>query len=291
MKGSPGARLRELLARPEILLTPGAYDAMVARLIEQAGFPAVYISGAGVSNSLLGQPDIGLVSMTEMADRAAYICDVVQVPVVADIDNGYGNALNVRRTIRSFERAGVAGVQLEDQVLPKRCGHMSGKQVITTDEMVGKVKAALDARHDQNLVLMARTDAVAVEGLDRAIERGQRYLEAGADVIFIEAPESEAEMRRICREIDAPLVANMVEGGRTPMRTTVELQEIGYRWVVFPGAAMRTITRALTSMLKVLKEHGTTAPYLAKMFSFTELNQLMGLDEWKELEAKYKANA
>ncbi|MFQ5905630.1 MAG: oxaloacetate decarboxylase, partial [bacterium] len=236
---SPRQRLRELLSCEEILVAPGAYDALLAKLVEQSGFEAVYMTGAGIANSLLGQPDVGLVTLTEMAARAAHIANAVNVPVLADADTGYGNAVNVIRTVRAYEQAGIAAIQLEDQVTPKKCGHFTGREVISVDEMVGKIRAAAYARQDPDFAIIARTDARTDLGLEEAIDRGQRYAEAGADIVFVESPESVEEMRAITAAIDAPLLANMVETGRTPLLSARELQEIGYKIVIFPGSLTR----------------------------------------------------
>lgn len=288
----PTTRLRQLLAREKILVAPGAYDALVAKIIAKVGFEAIYMTGAGISYTCLGTPDIGLLTMTEMVQRAAYICEATELPVMADGDTGYGNALNVIRTVRDYERAGVACIQLEDQILPKRCGHLSGKALVSVEEMVGKIKAACDARRDPDFLIMARTDARAVEGLDAALERGHRYIEAGADILFIEAPQSKEEMERICREFHGvPLLANMVEGGKTPLLTAGELQDIGYKIVIFPGAATRLVAKALTELMVELKAKGTTREYLERMYIFDELNEILGLQVFKELEKKFLPQA
>jgi len=225
---------KKLVLDDEILVLPGAYDALSAKIVEQAGFKAVTLGGYPASGSLLAKPDVSLLTMTEMVDHARYISEAVDIPLFVDGDTGHGNVTNVARTVREFERAGVAGLFIEDQGFPKRCGHMEGKQVISTEEMVVKIKAAVDARRDDDLMLMARTDSLAVYGIDAAIERAGRFTEAGADIIFIEAPASLEDMRRVCREVKAPMMANMVEGGKTPMITATELQRIGYRIAAFP---------------------------------------------------------
>src|SRR2546427_3233237 len=217
-------RLRALLNAPGLIIAPGAYDGLSARLVEQAGFDVVYMTGSGAANSLLGEPDLGLTTMTEMANQAVRICAATSLPVIADADTGYGGPLNVRRTVQEYERAGVAGLHIEDQVFPKRCGHFEGKQVIPVEEMVGKIRAALDARTDPNLVIIARSDAAAVEGLDAALARGHAYEDAGADALFIEAPRALDELRAIGRSFHVPLVANMVEGGATPLQPAAELE-------------------------------------------------------------------
>lgn len=288
---SNGKRLRELLAQNEIVVAPGAHDALIAKIIAKAGFKALYLTGAGVAYTTLGKPDIGLITMTEMVQKAAYICEAAGIPVIADGDTGYGNALNVIRTVREYERAGVACIQLEDQVMPKRCGHMSGKALVSTGEMVGKIKAACDARHDQDFLIMARTDAIGVEGLEGAMERAHRYREAGADVLFIEAPPSVEDMKRMCREFaGVPLLANMVEGGKTPLFPAEELQAMGYKMVIYPGAAARVIAKAVTGLMGELKSKGSTRDYLDHMFIFGELNEILDLSTIRDEEKKYAAN-
>jgi methylisocitrate lyase len=279
-------RFRRLIEDKEILVLPGAHDALAARLIEQAGFAALTAGGYSATATLLGQPDTGQLSMTEMADFYARVCDNVSLPVFADADTGYGNVTNVARTVRAYERAGVAGLFVEDQVAPKRCGHMAGKAVIPAEEMVGKVKAALDARVDPDLVIMARTDALTVNGLDDAIERAQLYREAGADLIFVESPRNVAEMRRICSEIDAPLLANNVEAGLSPILPAAELQKIGYAAVAFPVAATYAVARAVGELMATLKRDGTTAAYRRRMLSFDEFNALVGLPALRRAEAE-----
>lgn len=268
-------------------MVPGAYDALTAMLVEQAGFEAVYLTGAGVSYSLLGKPDLGLVTASEMVSRAYYICEAVQIPVIADGDTGYGNALNVMRTVKDYERAGVAAIQLEDQVFPKRCGHLTNKSVISADEMIGKIKAATDARVDENLLIIARTDARAMHGLEEAIERAQRYAEAGADVIFVEAPESVDELRRIAQEVKKPLVANMVEKGKTPFLFAEELEEIGYRIVIYPNSVTRMIVKAAQELYSELKRKGSTQGLAHRMLSFDQLNNLLNIQHFREAEMRY----
>src|SRR5262245_43661310 len=250
------ARLRELLDRPGIIIAPGAYDGLSARLVEQTGFDVVYMSGSGAANSLLGEPDLGLTTMSEMADQAARIAAATRLPVISDADTGYGGPLNVRRTVQEYERAGAAGLHLEDQVFPKRCGHFEGKEVIPTDEMVGKIKAALDARVDPDLVIIARSDAVAVEGLDAALERAHAYEEAGADMLFVEAPHSVDELRAIAQAFRVPLVANMVEGGSTPLLPDPELEAMGFKLVLHAGTLLRAAAFAVQEALAHLRQHG-----------------------------------
>ena len=279
-------RFRRLVEAKEILVLPGAYDALTARVVEQAGFKAVSAGGYTATASLLGQPDTGQLTMSEMADYYARLCDATSLPVFADAYTGYGNVTNVARTLRAYERAGVAGLFIEDQVSPKRCGHMAGKAVIPPEEMVAKIKAALDARRDQDLVIMARTDALAVNSVDDAIRRGQLYREAGADMIFVEAPRTVAEMRRICREIEGPKMANNIEGGLTPFLPAPELEKIGYAMVAFVLGITFAIARTAQELAATLKRDGTTAAFRRRMASFDEFNALVGLKELRKREAE-----
>jgi carboxyvinyl-carboxyphosphonate phosphorylmutase len=283
----PTTRLRALLQRPRILLAPGAWDALSARLIQQAGFEAVYMTGAGVTISLLGGPDVGLTTMSEMVDQARRIAAATDLPVIADADTGYGNALNVMRTIREFERAGVAGVHLEDQVAPKKCGHFEGKRLISEEEMAGKIGAAVEARQDPDFVLIARVDARAVAGIDEAIRRGRRYRQAGADVIFIEAPASVDELRLVGRSFDCPLLANMVEGGKTPLLPAEELEALGFRLAIFPGSLYRAAVPAIRRTLEELRAKGTTQGVLDQILDFRGRNELTGLARVYELERRF----
>jgi 2,3-dimethylmalate lyase len=285
----PGPRrLRELLARPEPLLAPGAFDSLSARLVEEAGFEAVYMTGFGTAASRLGRPDVGLLGMTEMVDNARRIVQAVDLPVIADADTGYGNPINVIRTVQEYEQAGVAGIHLEDQVAPKKCGHIEGKQVIPAAEMAAKVRAAADARSSPDLVLIARTDARAVEGLDSAIERGRLYLQAGADVLFVEAPQSEPEIERIAMAFpDVPLLFNWAEGGKTPPIGYDRLRELGFRLVLFPISTLLAATQAMRQVLRTLRRDGTPAAAMAGLPTFPEFTELIGLPEIGELEARY----
>lgn len=285
-------RLRELLAGPDLLVAPGAYDALSARLIAQAGFPAVYMTGFGTSASVLGQPDVGLLTMSEMLGRAAALAAVSgELPLIADADTGYGNPINVRRTIREYERAGVAGLHIEDQVWPKKCGHMEGKQVIPMDEMVQKIRAAVDARQDPDFVIIARTDANAVYGLEDALRRGQAYREAGADVIFIEAPRSMAELQTIKQTFpDVPLLFNWAESGKTPLLSLDEIHALGYKLVIFPVSMLFAATHAMLELLELLKRGGTPSPFAERMVTFSQFTQQIGLPEIQELERRYGVN-
>jgi methylisocitrate lyase len=283
----PMALLRKILQDPEILIAPGAHNAFTAKIIEQAGFKAVYMTGSGAAMDLLGLPDLGFLTMSEMLAHARNIVQATSLPVIADADTGYGNALNVMRTVREYEGAGVAGLHIEDQVAPKRCGHFSGKEVISREEMIGKIKAALDSRRDQNLVVIARTDARAVLGLQEAIERGVAYAEAGADMIFVDAPESAEELSLIARSIPAPLMANLSEGGKTPLLSAQELQDMGYKLVIYPRSAAGAAAKAIQELMAVLKRDGTTEKYLDRIISFEGRNQITGLAYYRELDKKY----
>ena len=278
-----GERLRE----KRILVAPGVYDALGALIAEQAGFEALYLSGASIAYSRLGRPDIGLVSVSEVADALAAVCDRVERPVIVDADTGFGNALNVLRTVRRFEAAGAAAIQLEDQAAPKRCGHLEGKALVDAGEMVGKIKAALDAR--RRALIMARTDAIAVEGFEPALERAERYLEAGADILFVEAPRSEAQMRTLAGRFAArvPLLANMVEGGRTPLLPAAALEQLGFRIAIFPGGLARRVAFAAQEYFAALKRDGTTASQQAQMLDFDGINRLMGTPEMLALGKRY----
>lgn len=281
--------LKERLQKSEILVAPGTPDALVAKIIEKNGFEAVYISGAGVSYTTLGLPDMGFITATEMIQKAAYIAEAVNIPVISDADTGYGNSINVIRTVKEFERAGVSAIQLEDQVMPKRCGHMAGKEIVSKEEMVGKIKAAVDTRIDSNFLIMARTDAIAISGIEEAIERGLAYQEAGADILFIEAPKNDEEMKKITTSFRVPVIANMVEGGKTPLMSAKELQEIGYDLVIFPNAATRVIAKAVSDLMQEIKAKGTTREYISEMFLFDKLNSLLDRQMVQEWEDKYKA--
>lgn len=278
---------KKLVSDDEILILPGAYDALSAKIVEQAGFKAVTLGGYPASASLLAKPDVSLLTLTEMVNQARYIAESVDIPLFVDGDTGHGNVTNVARTVKLFENAGVAGLFIEDQVFPKRCGHMEGKRVIATEDMIAKIKAAVDARMDNDLMLMARTDALAVYGIDEAIERGNRFAEAGADIIFIEAPPSVEDMRRVCREVKAPLSANMVEGGKTPILTAKELQNIGYSIVTFPLSTLYAAAWGVRAAMRELYTKGTTSGYVGKMVTFNEFNALVGLEKVRETESYY----
>jgi len=281
------AHLRKLIEDEEILMMPVAHDALCARIAEQSGFKAIFTAGYANSAALLGMPDVSLLTLTEMVEAASRIADAVSIPVFADGDTGHGSIANVMRTVQQFEKAGVAGLFIEDQVHPKRCGHMAGKQVIAPREMVSKIKAALDARQDPDFIIMARTDAIAVNGIDDAIQRANLYRDAGADLIFVEAPESVEQMRRIIREVDAHHMANMLPGGKTPLLNARELQVIGYSAVAYATACTYTIAKAVRELFESLHKTGTTAGFEDRMMSFDEFNRLVGLERIREQEEAF----
>lgn len=282
--------LRTLLAGPEIVVAPGIYDGLSAMLVAEAGFKAAYLSGASICYTRFGYPDIGFVSMTEVADTLGAIRERATLPVVVDIDTGFGNALNVQRTVQLFEQRGASALQLEDQVTPKRCGHLSDKALISTREMVGKIKAALDARRSPEMMLIARTDAIAVEGFDKALERAHAYQEAGADMLFIEAPTSRDEMAKVGSRFKVPVMANMVEGGKTPPLPAAELQALGFKLVIFPGGTVRALAFALRDYLASLQISGTTEPYRNRMLDFAGLNRLLDTEGFRMRGKRYDAS-
>jgi len=283
------AQLKNLVFAKEILVMPGIYDGVSAVIAEKLGFKALCLGGYAASASLLGKPDISLLTLTEMTNHLRNITEVTDIPVLADGDTGYGSILNVIRTVREFEKAGAGGLFIEDQVFPKRCGHMEGKQVIPAEDMVSKIKAALDTRIDEDMIIMARTDAYAVYGLDEAIRRANLYHEAGADMIFIEAPTTSDEMKRLNQAVSAPSLANMVEGGKTPLRTAKELEEMGYSVAVFPVSAIYAAAKSVWNLLKLLSETGTTQGYEESMFCFDEFNELVNLRQYRKIESGYAA--
>jgi 2-methylisocitrate lyase-like PEP mutase family enzyme len=282
--------LRSRLAHAPILIAPGVYDPLTSLVAEQAGFETLYVSGAAIAYTRLGQPDIGLVSMNEVVETVTLIRDRVRAHLVVDADTGYGNALNVERTVRLLERAGANAIQIEDQGFPKRCGHLDDKTLIPAEEMVGKVKAALDARHSRETLVIARTDAIAVEGFERAIARAVRYRDAGADVLFVEAPKTRAELQRIPSALnDMPLVANMVEGGKTPPLTAADLEAIGFSLVIFPGGIVRALARTASEFYASLAAYGTSEPFLGRMYDFAALNEVIGTPALIALGKQYAA--
>lgn len=285
-------RFRDLLEGPALIVAPGAYDALSARLIEEAGFPVVYMSGFGTAASLLGRPDVGLTTLTEMVDNARRMAQAVDVPVVADADTGYGNAVNVIRTVREYEQAGVAGIHLEDQVTPKRCGHLTGKELVSAAEMAGKVRAAVAARSDDHFVVIARTDAATVEGLPSALERARRYHDSGADMLFVEAPTSEADLERVAASLaDVPLVFNWAETGLTPPLPIERIRQLGFKMVLFPSSNLYVATDAMRAVLRVIAEDGTPARAMRHAAGFMPFVELMGMSEVIEAQESFAAEA
>ena len=278
------------IIKTETLLAPGIYDALSGLIAEQSGAKAVYLSGASIAYTRFGRSDIGLVSVSEVHDTLAAVTDRIKIPIIVDADTGFGNALNVQRTIRSFERAGAAAIQIEDQSFPKRCGHLNGKVLIKKDEMVGKVKAAVDSRKTSDTLIIARTDARAVEGLQEAIDRAHAYHEAGADVLFIEAPRSVDELKQIRKSFDLniPLLANMVEGGKTPVKTANDLKSLGFNIVIFPGGAVRAATFQLQEYYAGLLENGSNSEFSKRMHDFDSLNAVIGTPELLSIGKKYE---
>ena len=285
-------KLRERLRRAEIVVAPGVYDALGALLAEQAGFEALYLSGASIAYTRLARPDVGLVTASEVENTIANIADRIALPLIVDADTGFGNALNVFRTVRLFERAGASAIQLEDQVTPKRCGHLEGKAVVSAGEMQGKIRAALDARASPDTLVIARTDAVAVEGLEPALERAERYREAGADVLFIEALRSVDEMKHALAHFRGrvPLLANMVEGGKTPLQPAADLQALGYSIAIFPGGLARALAFAAREYFAALRRDGSTGALRGRMLDFDGLNALIGTPAMLELGKRYEGS-
>ena len=281
--------LRSRLEERAILTVPGVYDGLSALLAEQAGAEAVYLSGASIAYTRLGRPDIGLVDMTEVAETLAAVRERVACPIIVDADTGFGNALNVQRTLRCFERAGANAIQLEDQTLPKRCGHLTGKSLVSAEEMLGKIKAAQDARHSEETLVIARTDAIAVEGLDAALVRAAAYAEAGADVVFVEAPRSLEDIERIVAALgtNVPLMANMVEGGKTPMLSAGQLQDLGFDLVIFPGGLVRAFTAMAQEYFAALLANGSNQPFRNRMVDLQSLNEVLGTPEMLARGARY----
>ncbi len=283
-------QLRQLLQRPEILVIPGVYDCLGAKIAEQLGFEVLATSGFGIAASTLGVPDYGLLTATEMLYSVGRIAQSVNVPLIADLDTGYGNVLNVIRTVKEAINIGVSGILLEDQEWPKKCGHFEGKRVVSMQEHIGKIRAAVQARGKSQLIIIGRTDARAILGLEAAIERGKAYFEAGADVIFIEAPQSKEELVKIAEALpNIPLVANMIEGGKTPELTTKELQEMGYKIVFFPVSSLLAVTQTIMDCFQHLKENGTTR-YLQNLVSFKEFEQIIDVPKYRNLEQSYQSD-
>jgi len=287
----PTTQFRRLLQQPGIIMAPGAYDCLTAKLIETAGFPAVYMTGAGTSVARLGYPDLALATMTEMRDNAAAIAAIVDIPIIADADTGYGGILNVRRTIRQYERSGVAALHLEDQESPKRCGHLNDKRVIPVGDMLPKIRAAVDARTDDDFTIIVRTDALAVTGWDDAISRCQEYINAGADALFVEALRTPDEVARAARELDIPLLYNYVETGKSPLLSAHELERLGFKIVIFPASALLTATQAVRQTLAALKQQGTTAHLLENMTSLQDCFEAVGLSDMLAADARYASPA
>ncbi|MBP2666081.1 MAG: carboxyvinyl-carboxyphosphonate phosphorylmutase [Firmicutes bacterium] len=281
-------QLRNLLKQDGLLVAPGASSALLGKLIELSGFQVVYATGAGIANMQFGVPDIGLATMTEILETTKRINDATSLPVIADIDNGYGNSLNVYRTVKEFSAAGIAALQLEDQQLPKRCGHFNGKLVTSKEEMVSKIKAAKDALVDPDVLLIARTDAIAVNGLEDALERAALYAEAGADILFVEAPTSPEQMRKVIGSVNTYHIANMVEGGKTPILSNQQLAEIGFKIVLYANAPLKAAVKGTQELLNHLRTHGTTADCEELMITMKERNEITGLAAMDALESKYK---
>ncbi len=282
-----GNRLTELLSHKRLILAPGAYNALTAKLVEGVGFEAVYMTGYGTAAATLGLPDIGLLTMTEMLANARAIADSVEIPLIADADTGYGNPINVVRTVREYEKAGAAAIHIEDQVWPKRCGHMSGKQVIPADEMAAKIKAATDSRTSDDFLVIARTDALAVEGWDAAIERGRAYVEAGADIMFVEAPETVEQMEQIPKLFNVPCLINMAP--RTPSLPAAQLEKMGFAIAIFPAVCLAATIQANMDVLGELKETGQPRQFADFLAAFMQFNQFIGATAYDELEQKYRS--
>ena len=280
-------KLKQLLARKQLLIAPGVFDGLSARLVEEAGFEAIYLSGGAVARSM-GVPDIGLVTMSEVIERAVQVVAAVKIPVIADADTGYGNALNLVRAVREFERAGVAAIHIEDQVTPKRCGHLEGKEVISLAEMEKKLAAALQSRSDPDFIIIGRTDSRAIHGLDDAIQRGKSFAKLGVDAVFVEAPQSEKELETIARSItEVPLMVNMFKGGKTPLLPASRLEEMGFRIAIFPSESQRAAIYAMREALAMLKRDGSTEAMDDRLTTFKERDRIVGLEEWEKLERQY----
>ncbi|MYC31246.1 MAG: oxaloacetate decarboxylase [Chloroflexi bacterium] len=284
-------QLRKLLREPGIIMAPGSYDCLTAKIIENAGFPAVYMTGAGTSVATLGYPDLALATMGEMVGNAADIADTVSVPVIADADTGYGGILNIQRTIRQYQRAGVAAVHIEDQEFPKRCGHLDNKRVIGIDEMVGKIRAAVDARTDEDFVIIVRTDALAVTGWDDTMRRCEAFTRAGADVLFVEAIRSAEEAEQVVASVELPLLYNFVETGKSPLFTAEELEELGFKIVIYPASALLTVSKVIAGLMAELKKKGTTSHLVDNMVTLQQCFELMGLSEMLATDESYSAEA
>ena len=287
MGATAASRFRKMLREPGIIVAPGAYDCLTAAIIQQAGFPAVYMTGAGTSVARLGYPDLALATLTEMLANAADIVAGVQVPVIADADTGYGGVLNVRRTVAGYQRAGVAAIHIEDQEFPKRCGHLDNKRVIPQGDMVQKIRAAVDARTDQDFTIIVRTDALAVTGWDDCMRRCEAYIDAGADLLFVEALRTPEQAERAVKSFDVPLLYNFVETGKSPLIPAPELEQLGFKVVIFPASALLTVCRAVTDLMQQLRELGTTSHLLDRMVSLEDCFNIVGLTEMLSLDASY----
>jgi 2-methylisocitrate lyase-like PEP mutase family enzyme len=285
--------LRSLLSKPPIVIAPGVYDPLTALIATQAGFHSLYISGAAIAYTRLGRPDIGLVSVTEVVETVSLIRDRVEANLIVDADTGYGNSLNVERTVRLLEKSGAGAIQIEDQGFPKRCGHLDNKTLVPAVEMAGKIKAAVDARHSKDTLIIARTDAVAVDGFEQAVERALIYMDAGADVLFVEAPKARDELAKIVKQVGRalPLMANMVEGGKTPILSAAELEALGFSLVIFPGGIVRTLAKTAVDYYASLAANGTTQPFRDRMFDFDALNGLLGTPEMIERGKRYETTS
>ena len=281
-------RFREQMNRREAMIVPGAGNALTARVIADRKFEAVYVTGAGIANTHLGTPDIGLVTLTELAATVSTIAEICQLPLVVDIDTGFGNAINTRRTVRLIERAGGFAMQIEDQVFPKKCGHFSGKAVIPVEEALSKIKAAVDAREDENTMIIARTDARAIDGIEAALDRAEAFIEAGADMTFVEAPRSEAEMEMITKRLSVPQVANMVVGGKTPLTPQARLVELGFSLVLYANTPLQAAMRAMTDVLNALKLDGDVSNVIDRLADFDERQRLVDKASYDALEERYR---
>ena len=281
-------RFREQMNRREAMIVPGASNALTARVIADRQFEAVYVTGAGIANTHLGTPDIGLVTLTELAATVSTIAEICQLPLVVDIDTGFGNAINTRRTVRLIERAGGFAMQIEDQVFPKKCGHFSGKAVIPVEEALSKIKAAVDAREDENTMIIARTDARAIDGIEAALDRAEAFIEAGADMTFVEAPRSEAEMEMITKRLSVPQVANMVVGGKTPLTPQARLVELGFSLILYANTPLQAAMRAMTDVLNALKLDGDVSRVIDRLADFDERQRLVDKASYDALEERYR---
>lgn len=288
--GKSAAKLRALLNAPGLVMAPGVADGVMARIVAREGFEAIYMTGAGTAATRLGWPDVGLMTMTEMADNASRIAAASGLPLVADADTGYGGPLNVRRTVQAYEAGGVAGLHMEDQNWPKRCGHLAGKTLIPVEEMAAKIRAACDAREDDDFVVIARTDAIAVEGFEKAMDRAKAYQDAGADVLFVEAPTSMEQLQRIPRELSVPTLYNMASSGKTPFLSKTQIEELGFRIAIYPNFMLMAAIPAATRALQSLKQTGSIESMSNEITKFTEFFDLMGMEEVKALEERYQVN-